>query len=198
MALIERINSKAETEEVKPVEKPAESPYLQRLLRRVENRELLEIAKAETLEVVKSIKLDLRLINHILKCKNCMFEAILDVERYGGSKGGITSLDLNNNDFLEVYADDEDELTEDFESPLEPELLKLFKQIPKAENYRIGNYWLMLKGETNFETEKFIRDRLEWHRKILLYQLRKAREYYRILLKWDVDGDPPLPYYRII
>jgi len=196
MALLERISSRAEAEEVKPTEKPAESPYLQRLLRRVENRELLEEAKASTLEVIESIKMDLRFINHVLKCQNCMAECVLDVERYGGVNIGLTSLNLNDNDVLEMYADGE-KLAEDF-GPSEPELLNLFKQMPKAENYRIGNYWLMLKGETNFETEKFIRDRLEWHRKILLYELRKAREHYRILLKWDLDGDPPLPYYRII
>ncbi len=199
MALLERINR--QKEEPKPLEeKPPElSPNLLALMRRVENRELLEEARAETFLTIKDIKEDLKLINHVLKCGNCMFELILDVERYGGSKSGISSLDLNNNEILEFYSQaDEDDFTDDFESPLDRELLKAWREIPKAENYRIGNYWLMLKGESNFETERFIRDRLEWHRKMLIIQLRKAREYYRSLLKWNVEEVPPLPYTRVI
>jgi hypothetical protein len=129
-----------------------------------------------------------------------MIELMLDVERYGGSHSGISSLDLTNNDLLELYVDEEeeDDIEMDLGASIDPELFKLWRQIPRADSYRIGNYWLQLAGETNFETEKFIRDRLEWHRKILLFQLRQAREYYRMLLKWNVDEDPPLPYTRVI
>jgi hypothetical protein len=170
------------------------------ILRRVENRRLIEEAKVRTLETVRSLKADLKLINHALKCPNCMFELILDVERYGGSHSGISSLDLNNNDLLELYVDDEEkeDIEMDLGTSIDPELFELWRQIPRASDYRIGNYWLQLKGETNFETEKFIRDRLEWHKKILLYQLKEAREHYRMLLAWNVDEDPPTPYYRIL
>jgi hypothetical protein len=198
--LLERIQH--EEPELKPMseERMAQQDARVRLIvRRVENRQLLEEAKMGTLETVKSIKDDLKLINHILKCRTCMFEAILDVERYGGSKGGISSIVLDNNDLLEMYADDDlDEVEMDIGGSLDPELFQIWRQIPRAENYRIGNYWLQLKGETNFETEKFIRDRLEWHKKILLYQLKEAREYYRMLLAWNVDEDPPAPYCRIL
>jgi hypothetical protein len=195
--LLERIQRKAESE-LKPMSEERMAQQDARaslILRRVENRRLIEEAKIGTLETVKSLKADLKLISHLLKCKNCMFELILDVERYGGSHSGISSLDLNNNDLLELYADASEE---EIPSDLDPELLKLWRQIPRASDYRIGNYWLQLKGETSFETEKFIRDRLEWHRKILLYQLKQAREHYRMLLAWNVDEDPPLPYYRIL
>jgi hypothetical protein len=196
--LLERIQREAEPE-LKPMseERMAQQDARANLIiRNVENRRLIEEAKIGTLETVKSLKADLKLISHVLKCKNCMFELILDVERYGGSHSGISSLDLNNNDLLELYVDDEEK--EDIEMDLDPELLKLWRQIPRASDYRIGNYWLQLKGESNFETEKFIRDRLEWHKKILLYQLKQAREYYRMLLAWNVDEDPPTPYYRIL
>jgi len=169
------------------------------IVRRVENRRFLEEAKKWTFETIVSIKQDLKLINHILKCPQCMVELILDVERYSGSHSGISSLDLCNNECLEFYVDeDEDVFAEDFGSPLNHELISLWRQIPRARDYRIGSYWLQLKGETDFETEKFIRDRLEWHRKMLLYQLKDAREYYRMLLKWNVDEDPPLGYQRVI
>jgi hypothetical protein len=200
--LLERIQPKAESE-LKPMseERMAEQDAKVLLIvRRVENRQLIEEAKEWTLETVKSIKLDLKLINHVLKCKQCMVELMLDVERYGGSHSGISSLDLTNNDLLELYVDEEEEeeIKMDLGASIDPELFKLWRQIPRADSYRIGNYWLQLAGETNFETEKFIRDRLEWHRKILLFQLRQAREYYRMLLKWNVDEDPPLPYTRVI
>jgi len=200
--LLERIQPKAESE-LKPMseERMAEQDAKVLLIvRRVENRQLIEEAKELTLETVKSIKLDLRLINHVLKCKQCMVELMLDVERYGGSHSGISSLDLTNNDCLELYVDEdeEDDIEMDLGASIGPELFKLWRQIPRADSYRIGNYWLQLAGETNFETEKFIRDRLEWHRKMLLFQLRQAREYYRMLLKWNVDEDPPLPYTRVI
>jgi hypothetical protein len=199
--LLERIQPKEP--EMKPMseERMAEQDAkVMLIVRRVENRQLIEEAKEWTLETVKSIKQDLKLINHVLKCKNCMFELLLDVERYGGSHSGISSLDLTNNDCLELYVDEDEEkeIEMDIGASIDPELFQLWRQIPLAENYRIGNYWLQLAGETNFETEKFIRDRLEWHRKILLYQLRQAREYYRMLLKWNVDEDPPLPYTRVI
>ena len=195
--LLERIQRKAEPE-LKPMSEERMAQQDARaslIIRRVENRRLIEEAKIGTLETVRSLKADLKLISHVLKCKNCMFELILDVERYGGSHSGIASLDLNNNDLLELYADASEE---EIPSDLDPEFLKLWRQIPRASDYRIGNYWLQLKGETNFETEKFIRDRLEWHKKILLYELKEAREHYRMLLAWNVDEDPPLPYYRIL
>jgi hypothetical protein len=200
--LLERIQRKAEPE-LKPMseERMAQQDARANLiLRRVENRRLIEEAKIGTLETVRSLKADLKLISHVLKCKNCMFELILDVERYGGSHSGIASLDLNNNDLLELYVDDDEkeDVEMDLGKSIDPELLKLWRQIPRASDYRIGNYWLQLKGETNFETEKFIRDRLEWHKKILLYQLKQAREHYRMLLAWNVDEDPPTPYYRIL
>jgi hypothetical protein len=200
--LLERIQPNAESE-LKPMseERMAEQDAkVMLIVRRVENRQLIEEAKVGTLETVKSIKLDLKLINHVLKCKQCMVELMLDVERYGGSHSGISSLDLTNNDCLELYVDEEeeDDIEMDLGASIDRELFKLWHQIPRADNYRIGNYWLQLAGETNFETEKFIRDRLEWHKKILLYQLKQAREYYRMLLKWNVDEDPPLPYTRVI
>ena len=199
--LLERIQSKEPEMKSMSVERMArQDAKVSLIVRRVENRQLIEDAKEGTLETVKSIKLDLKLINHVLKCEQCMVELMLDVERYGGSYSGISSLDLTNNDCLELYVDED---REDAEMDLgasidDPELFQLWRQIPRADSYRIGNYWLQLKGESNFETEKFIRDRLEWHRKILLYQLRQARKYYRMLLKWNVDEDPPLPYYRVI
>lgn len=199
--LLERIQAKAESE-LKPMteERMAQQDSkVMLIIRRVENRQYLEEAKKLTLKTVKSIKQDLRLINHVLKCNDCMSELIMDVERYGGSHSGISSLDLSNNDCLELYVDEEREDVEmDLGASLDPELFQLWLQIPRVENYRIGNYWLQLKGETNFETEKFIRDRLEWHRKILLYQLKQARSHYRMLLKWNIDEEPPLPYTRVI
>jgi hypothetical protein len=198
--LLERIQSKEPEMKSMSEERMAEQDAkVMLIVRRVENRQLIEDAKEGTLETVKSIKLDLRLINHVLKCKECMVELMLDVERYGGSNSGISSIDLTNNDLLELYVDeDQDDVEVDIGASLDPELFQLWCQIPRAQNYRIGNYWLELKGETNFETEKFIRDRLEWHKKILLYQLKQARQYYRMLLKWNVDEEPPLPYTRVI
>jgi len=200
--LLDRIQPKAESE-MKPMSEERMAQQDAKVLlivRRVENRQLIEEAKELTLETVKSIKLDLRLINHVLKCKECMVELMMDVERYDGSRCGISSLDLTNNDLLELYVDEEeeDDIEMDLGASIDPELFQLWRQIPRADSYRIGNYWLQLAGETNFETEKFIRDRLEWHKKILLYQLKQAREYYRMLLKWNVDEDPPLPYTRVI
>jgi hypothetical protein len=169
--LLERIQSKEPELKSMSEERMAEQDAKVILIvRRVENRQLIEDAKRGTLETVKSIKLDLKLINHVLKCKNCMAELMLDVERYDGSHSGISSLDLNNNDCLELYVDeDEEDVEMDLGASIDPELFQLWRQIPRAENYRIGNYWLQLKGETNFETEKFIRDRLEWHKKPLPY-----------------------------
>jgi hypothetical protein len=199
--LLERIQSKEPEMKFMSEERMArQDAKVMLIVRRVENRQLIEDAKEGTLETVKSIKLDLKLINHVLKCKNCMAELILDVERYDGSNSGISSIDLNNNDLLELYVDEEeeDDVEMDLGASIDPELFQLWRQIPRADSYRIGNYWLELAGETNFETEKFIRDRLEWHKKILLYQLKQARKYYRMLLKWNVDEDPPLPYTRVI
>jgi len=200
MLLLERINAKSEPLKPMTEEEMAEQDAkVSLIVRRVENRRSLEEAKNWTLETIVSIKEDLRLINHVLKCHQCMAELILDVERYGGSHSGISSLDLCNNEILEFYLDSDDEaFVEDFEGSLNHELISLWRQIPRAKNYRIGNYWLQLEGETDFETEKFIRDRLEWHRKMLLYQLKEAREYYRMLLRWNVDDDPPLGYQRVI
>lgn len=195
--LLERINANAES--LKPMseeEMARRDSKVMVLVRRIENRNMLEETKKWTLATVKSIKDDLRLVNHVLKCGNCLFELIFDVERYGGSRSGLACLDLANNEFLELYADDEEEIKEEFafDSNLDPQFIEFWRQIPRVENYRIGSYWT----GTSEDTTRFVKDRLEWFRKMLLNQLKLAREHYRLLLKWNVDQIPPSPYTRVI
>jgi hypothetical protein len=117
-------------------------------------------------------------------------EASIDVERYGGGHSGVACLDLINN-FEEIFTDDD---FTDFGNPVSEEFIELWRQIPKVQDYRIGSYWT----GTSEDTIRFIKDRLTWATKLLLMELKAVRRYYRLLLAWNLNGDPPEPFYRLI
>jgi hypothetical protein len=191
MVLLSRINRKPEPVRAMTEEEMAAQDAKTRLIiNRVENRHYKEEMLAQTLEAIKGIKHDLRLYSHILSCGECQLEASIDVERYGGGHSGVACLDLINN-FEEIFTDDD---FTDFGNPVSKEFIELWRQIPKVQDYSIGSYWT----GTSEDTIRFIKDRLTWATKLLLMELKAVRRYYRLLLAWNLNGDPPEPFYRLI
>ena len=191
MVLLERINRK--TEPIQPMteeEMKAQDAKTRLIINRVENRRYKEYTLNATLEMIKGIKADLRFNSHILSCEECLMMAQLDVERYWGTHGGVACLDLNNN-FEEIFENGD---FTDFGNPVSEEFMELWKEIPKVQDYRIGSYWTGVSEDT----VRFIKDRLTWAKQLLLLELKAAREYYRLLLAWNLNGDPPEPFYRLI
>ena len=199
MLLLEKIQPK--TESVRPMteeEMAAQDAKTCLIISRVENRYYREGMLVQTLEAIKGIKYDLRLYSHILSCGECQLEASIDVERYGGGHGGVACLDLINNFEEMIFGDDDDDDVSDdfmgFGSPVNEEFMELWRQIPKVQDYRIGSYWT---GASE-DTVRFIKDRLKWATKLLLMELKAVRQYYRLLLAWNLNGNPPEPFYRLI
>lgn len=70
---------------------------------------------------------------------------------------------------------------------------EMYPDIPKADDYHIGNYWEQVKwyqkhGNTDVPGEntwEFIMDRAKWVYKIYARQIHAAREMRRLLQKWD-------------
>ncbi|MEM3753533.1 MAG: hypothetical protein QW778_02955 [Candidatus Micrarchaeaceae archaeon] len=164
MALLERINAK--TEEVKPVEKPFESPYLRVLVERLEAVEWRREMLQKTLERLCMLSEELDLCRHIQKCRNCQFELSLDVIRYGGNHSGIWYISILDGDFL-------------------PEV---FPDCPPVENYNMGSYWT---GENHAEAVRFIVDRARWAEPIIEEELYTLIDFYLALENWDLKS--PLP-----
>jgi len=164
LALLERINAKKE--EVKPVEKPPESPYLMKLIGRIEAKKWRDEMLQKTLERLCWLQEELDFARHLQKCRNCQFELSLDVIRYGGSHSGVWYVGILDGDFL-------------------PEV---FPDCPRAENYDMGSYWT---GENHKEAVRFIVDRAKWAEPIIEEELYTVIDFYMALEKWDLES--PLP-----
>jgi len=158
---------------LKPTEPPSEpSRYLLRLVGRVENRRWLENEVISTQDRLKEVKADLKFIRHALKCSQCLAELQLDIERYLGRQAPWY---LNITD--EIGFDDE----------IWGTLPEYYKDCPRVEKYKIGSYWTGCSEDTI----RFIKDRLNWAKKVLEEELRVVRRYLKALKKWDLES--PLP-----
>ena len=168
LALLERINAKKE--EAKPVEKPPESPYLLKLIGRIEAKKWRDEAIQETLARLEGLQCDLEFIRLAREDETLMAELALDIERYAGSKSGIWYLDLSQGEDIlpEYYAD-----------------------CPKAEDYNFGSYW---DRTTNYEEiKRFILDRMKWAEPLIQEEIYTTIDFYLALEEWDLES--PLPPY---
>jgi hypothetical protein len=174
-------------------EMEAQDARVQPLVQRLENRSYKEEMLENTKQTIKGLRSDIRFIGHVLNCNECIMEASIDVERYWGGHGGMAWLDLNNNleDLVEYNRYD---AFEDFENPVDEEILRLWKEIPRVAAYRIGSYW----SGTSPDTIRFIKDRLMWAEKLVRIELKKAKRYLRQLKMWNLNGPPPPEYWRTI
>ena len=102
LALLERI--KAKTEEVKPVEKPPESPYLMKLIGRIEAKKWRDEMLQKTLERLCWLQDELDFVRLIQNDETLQFELSLDVIRYGGSHSGLWYLHLLDGDILPEFS----------------------------------------------------------------------------------------------
>jgi len=164
LALLERI--KAKKEEVKPVEKPPESPYLMKLIGRIEAKKWRDEMLQKTLERLCWLQEELDFARLIQNDETLQFELSIDVIRYGGSHSGLWYLHLLDGDIL-------------------PEV---FPDCPRAENYAMGSYWT---GENHKEAVRFIVDRAKWAEPIIEEELYTVIDFYLALEKWDLES--PLP-----
>lgn len=164
MALLERINANAE--EVKPVDKPPESAYLQKLIGRVEARKWRDEMLQKTLERLCELQDELDFISHLKECTQCQFELAIDLTRYAGNHSGLWFISVINGDILPEISPD----------------------CPKVEDYDIGSYWTR---ENHAEAIRFILDRAKWAEPIIREELYTVIEFYSALENWDFKS--PLP-----
>ena len=188
--LLEKIQPKPE-----PIQPMTEEEMAQQdarvkpLVQRLENRQYKEYMLENTKQTIKGLRSDICFIKHVLNCNECLMLAQLDVERYCGTRS-LSWLNLNNN--LEEICNYDD--FEDFDNPVDVEFIRLWKEIPKVQDYRIGSYWT----GTSEDTVRFIKDRLTWAEKMLQLELKAATRYQRKLKKWNLFGPSPSEYWRRI
>jgi hypothetical protein len=157
------------------------------LMNRLDNRRYKEAVLQWLKETFKAMRAEIRLIDHVLSCQQCLIEAQLDVERYLGTRCGLGWLNMNCN-IEEITIDD---LREGADLP--QKFIDVWKVVPKLEHYKIGSYW---NGSTE-DTMRFIKDRLTWGKKVLTIELKMGMCYRRKLRKWNLCGDPPKEWWRI-
>ena len=73
-----------------------------------------------------------------------------------------------------------------------------FDDCPRVGNYKIGSYWIQAeyarqnKPLPPDETWEFIEARMNWAENIIRQSIMTAVNYYKLLKKWDLNGEPPL------
>lgn len=138
------------------------------LVGRMETRDWLQLVEGQLIEAIIYLRGEVKFIQHLPHCWVCRMEIQLDVERYLGRRSKWY-LCLENNEYLEEQ----------------------YPDCPKAENYRIDNYWDQVerfrKGITESEanTMEFILDRAKWAYSIMGKQIKLSRQLLRIVRNWD-------------
>jgi len=159
---------------------PETSSDLLALVDRMNMRDWLYFKEVQLFKVIKELRLDIKFIEHLPHCWVCRAELQLDVERYLGNRS-MWYLCLENNEYLEEQ----------------------YPDCPKAENYRIDNYWAQVeryrrgikKNDTN--TIEFIMDRAKWAYKIIGNQIRLCRQLLRMARNWDFNSNSIEEFVRI-
>jgi len=146
------------------------SPYLMALVERLETREWLLETEGQLINFIARLRREVKFIEHLPGCWMCRMELQLDVERYLGNRC-FWYLCLENNEYLEEQ----------------------YPDCPKAENYKIDNYWAQVerfrRGITRSDTNtmEFIMDRAKWAYKIMGQQIKISRQLLRMVRNWDFN-----------
>lgn len=105
-------------------------------------------------ETIKGLEAELQQADHLSQCNECLFEAMIAIERYGGR-------------CMPWYLDLVNDISENSED------------CPRPENYEIGYYGKDLQPGTR----KFIQDRIIWARKVLVEELQDKQKSFNQLSK---------------
>ena len=167
--LLERITPK--TEPI-PEPKPPSDNQL-KLLQRVQNRRWLEAAIPITQERLEEAQGYLEWINRVPSDSIEMSVIQLGIERYMGSRCPW---------FLDISQglDFDDEIWENRPPH--------YKDCPRATEYKFGSYWT----GSSPDTIRFIKDRLEWAKKLYEQEVQVIQSYLEALKKWDLESELPV------
>jgi hypothetical protein len=132
------------------------SKDLLNLVNRVQTRACIEENKILLENRIKTLNRELRAMKHVEKCKMCLLELQLDVERYLGTRI-FWWLNLSNDVGEEM------------------------KECPQVDDYRIGSYW---SGSSD-GTVRFIKDRMEWAWNVTLQEIRLTGKARSLLEHWN-------------
>ena len=166
----------------KPVKPVDYSRQIEKLIHRTNEHKWIEIAYLQLIIEIVRLRAEARFIWHFPKCQMCKANLIIDVERYCGCHT-FWYLSLENSEYLEEQ----------------------YLDIPKLENYRLGNYWEQAKwcekhGNTDVpgeNTYQFILDRANWAYKIYGNQIHSARQMLRLVKAWDFSEAQHQEYERL-
>ena len=163
--LLERITPVTE-----PLQEPKEPSRAQmRLITRVQRRQCQEYAIPITEERLEEAKNELKMIEHIFNCSECLIELQLSVERYLGRRGPW---------YIDKGVDFDDEIWGERPS--------YYKDCPRATDYELGWY-----GHSSEDTICFIKDRLKWAQKLYEQEVQVIQPHLEALKEWDLES--PLP-----
>jgi hypothetical protein len=150
---------------VRKIQEPTDDPVqasapLKMLLLRMDTRQWRNYVELEIIELLRDMEFDLAIIKHAKKCKWCLLELCLDVERYRGSRSGLWYLDMLNDweYFMEIYPD-----------------------APDPRKYKFGSYWTRDEGQAI----PFIKDRMQWAKGVIKKQLVIVDQLFVLVQNWD-------------
>jgi hypothetical protein len=132
------------------------SKDLLNLVDRVQTRASIEEYKIVLKDRLETLNGELRAMKHVGKCRQCLLELQLDVERYLGMR-------------IFWWLNLSDDVGEEM------------KECPQVENYRIGSYW---SGSSD-DTIRFIKDRMAWAWNVTLQEIRLTGKARSLLEHWD-------------
>lgn len=159
----------------------APSRNLENLLDRIKMRKWVSVVQDDLMQTVIYLRRDVKFIEHLPKCRFCLLELELDVERYLGTRS-FWFLCLENNEYLE----------------------QRYRSCPRERNYKIGNYWEQAEHfrkygntDTGDNTLQFILDRADWAYKIYAKQIHVARQLLRLVRAWNFSEAQRQEYGRL-
>jgi hypothetical protein len=193
--LLKRIHALPEPPPI--FEPAAPSDKLKVLLNRIDTRRWLADEIPRVREFVKELRREIRTIEHIVQCQECLLLCQLDVERYLGTKC-FWWLNMMNLDEPMEWEEEGPPCNECTETKCEAENMEqcaekrgaqnpyflLLQGMPRAREYKIGSY-----GHSSDDTIRFIKDRSEWAKRIATAQIERAKQYYLLLKKWNFTAE---------